>query len=437
MNYNDAISFIRTVHNNGTKLGLERTKRLTELLGNPQEDYRIVHVAGTNGKGSTCNMIHDVLVASGYKTGLFISPHLEEYTERIQINKVPIDRESLTRIAEIVKEKIDIMRGEGIDELTEFEVITAIGFKYFQEQKIDVLVLEVGMGGRYDASNAIHESILSVITSVGLDHTEFLGNTLKEVAYEKAGIIKENSQVAVYPQSREVVDVILQEAGKKHAALYLADSEDARLINSDLTGQTFEYRKKDVFDLPEVRINFLGEHQLRNAVTAVLALELLKKSGFSITEENILKGLAGCTYAGRFEVISKHPLIILDGGHNKDGIEVFAKTVSENLKGRKLTLFYGMLRDKNPETVLDYLHAISKKIYTLTPDSDRAMDSAELAQLIKNRIGIEAVPLKDDAEIIPLVESLEEDEAAAFVGSLYMIGKIRTLIRKHITEKAY
>lgn len=428
MNYEQAISYIRAVHNNGTKLGLERGMRLAELLGNPQDSYKIVHVAGTNGKGSTSNMIHDVLAESGYKTGLFISPHLEEFTERIQINKIPIDKESLVRITGIVKEKIDIMHEEGFGEFTEFEVVTAIGFKYFQEQKIDVLVLEVGMGGRHDASNVIKNSIVSVITSISLDHTEYLGNTLGEIALEKAGIIKENSNVVIYPQQNEIVDVIVEEAKSKNSKVYLADPENIRIIKSDLTGQTFEYLKKDVFRLDELKINFLGEHQIYNAATVLLALEVIKKAGFNITEQSIVSGLEGSRYPGRFEIISESPVIILDGAHNINGIEYFSRAVSKNFKDKKITLFYGMLKDKNPESVLSYLFPISKKIYTLTPNSPRAMSSHEMAELIKRHTDVETVALGYAEDIIDIIDSMDKDEVAAFVGSLYMIGEVRTII---------
>lgn len=429
MNYEQSIEFIRAVHNNGTKLGLQRNGRLTELLGNPQSSYKIVHVAGTNGKGSTCNMIHDVLMASGYKTGLFISPHLEEFTERIQINKVTIDRDSLARIATLVKEKIEIMYNEGYDELTEFEVITAIGFKYFEEQKIDILVLEVGMGGRHDASNVIKESLVSLITTIGFDHTEFLGDTLEKIAFEKAGIIKENSNVVIYPQDEIIKNVIKEEAKLKNSSVFEADANNINRICSDLSGQTVKYLKNDVFNLPELKINFLGTHQLYNAVTALLALEVLKKANLNITEESIKYGFANCRYAGRFEIISKEPVIILDGGHNQNGIEHFSKTINENFENKKIILFYGMLKDKNPETVLDYLIPHCEKVYTLTPNSYRAMSAIEMAELIKDRYDISVTPLESLDEAIEVIQQLDLDDVAAFVGSLYLIGEARTKLK--------
>jgi len=432
VNYEQAIDFIRAVHNNGTKLGLKRNIRLTQLLGNPQNSYKIIHVAGTNGKGSICNMIHDVLVVSGYKTGLFISPHLEEFTERIQINKNPIDRDSLTRITQLVKEKIDIMYEEGYDELTEFEVITAIGLKYFEEQKIDILVLEVGMGGRYDASNVVKDTLVSVVASISLDHTEYLGNTLGEIAFEKAGIIKENSNVVVYPQEEEIINVIKQEAKEKNACYYQADKKKIRKIKSDLTGQTFSYLKTDVFNLPELKINFLGNYQLYNVLTVLQTLEVIKNTGYNITEENIIKGLANCHYAGRFEILCEKPVIILDGGHNINGIEYFSKTVVENFGKKKIVLFYGMLRDKNPESVLDYLMPLCKKVYTVTPNSPRAMNSIELAKLIEKHFELDVTPLIKVDEIFNILENVDKDEVVAFVGSLYMIGEVRTLLKNYL-----
>ncbi|MGD9569890.1 MAG: folylpolyglutamate synthase/dihydrofolate synthase family protein [Sedimentibacter sp.] len=434
MNYEQSIEFIRAVHNNGTNLGLQRNRRLTELLGNPQNSYKIVHVAGTNGKGSTCNMLHDVLMASGYKTGLFISPHLEEFTERIQINHVPIDRNSLARIATLVKEKIEIMYTEGYDKLTEFEIITAIGFKYFEEQKIDILILEVGMGGRYDASNVIEKSLVSVITTIGLDHTEFLGNTLEKVAYEKAGIIKENSNVVIYPQDDIVKNVIKAEAKLKNSAVFEVDANNINRISSDLSGQTFEYMKKDVFYLPKLKMNFLGTYQLYNAATALLALEVLKSQGLNITEESIKQGLANCRYAGRFEVINNEPVIILDGGHNQNGIEHFAKTINENFKDKKIILFYGMLKDKNPETVLDYIIPVCERVYTITPDSYRAMSATELAKLISIRYDVPVTPLASFDEAIEILNNLNLSDVAAFVGSLYLIGEARTKLKKIYNE---
>lgn len=431
MNYEEALQFIHSTYKFGSKLGLQNITKLTELLGNPQNSYKIIHVAGTNGKGSTCNIIHDVLMASGYKTGLFISPYLEEFTERIQINKQQIDKDSLARITGIIKDKIDIMLKEGYNHPTEFEVITAIGFKYFQEQKIDILILEVGLGGRFDATNVVSNTLISVITSISYDHMEYLGDTLEKIAFEKAGIIKENSGVVIYPQENNIVSTIKNVAKSKNATVYEIKKEEIKKIKGDLSGQWFKYLKDDVFNLPAVKMNFLGEHQLYNALTALRTLEIVKSAGYNITEESIIQGFNSCRFAGRFEVLRTNPVIILDGGHNINGVEYFSKAVKENFGDNKIILFFGMLKDKNPEDVLPFILPLCKEIYTLTPDNPRAMSASELSVLIKKHSDLKAIPLDSYDEIIPLIKHIDKNDYAAFVGSLYMIGKVRTLLKNN------
>jgi len=432
MNYNEAMDFIHSTNKFGSQLGLDKITKLTELIGNPQDKYKIIHVAGTNGKGSTSKIIHDVLVSSGYKTGLFISPYLEEFTERIQINKVYIDKDSLARITTLVKEKIDIMIAEGYSHPTEFEVVTAIGFKYFEEQGIDFLVLEVGLGGRFDATNVVKDSLISIITSISYDHMQYLGDTLEKIAFEKSGIIKENSKVVIYPQSDNIKNVIKEQAKLKNSTIYEVEAKYIKKIKGDISGQTFKYLKDDIFSLNELKINLLGEHQLYNTVTALCALEILKKLGYNITESSIEKGLKGCYFAGRFEIINKEPIIVLDGAHNINGIECFSKAVKEYFNDNKIILFYGMLEDKNPNDVVDYLIPLSKEIYTLTPNNSRAMSSNDMADLIKKHSNIKVTPLQKNDEIINIVKSFNKNEIIAFVGSLYMIGDVRTLLRNNL-----
>lgn len=434
MNYEQAIEFIHSTYKFGSNLGLERIKRLMELLNNPQNSYKIIHVAGTNGKGSTCSLIHDVLMEAGYKAGLFISPYLEEFTERIQINKNHIDKESLSRITSLVKDKIDIMISEGYDHPTEFEVVTAIGFKYFEEQNIDFLILEVGLGGRFDATNVINKPLVSVITSISYDHMEQLGDTLEKIAFEKAGIIKEGSNVVIYPQADNITNVIKDIAINKKAVIYEVNPQHIEKVKSDITGQLLKYLKNDVFDLPKLKINLLGGHQILNALTALLALEIIKKEGYNISNENIINGFSNCRFPGRFEIINKNPLIILDGGHNIDGINQFVKTIKEYFFDKKTVLFFGILKDKNPDEVLELLLPISKEIYTLTPFSPRALKATELAKLIKNHSNINVTSLESYDEILPIIKNANKDDVIAFAGSLYMIGSVRTLLKNLLDQ---
>lgn len=430
MNYKESIDFIHSTYKFGSKLGLDNIRKLTELLGNPQDSFKIIHIAGTNGKGSTSNMIHDVLMSSGYKVGLFISPFLEKFTERIQINKTHIDEISLAKITTLVKGQIDKMILEGYNHPTEFEVVTAIGLKYFEEQKIDFLVLEVGLGGRFDATNVVKNSLVSVITSISYDHTEYLGDTLEEIAFEKAGIIKEYSHVVIYPQEENIINVIKKQAKIMNSVAHETDKINIEQMSSDLSGQIFKYLKTDVFDLPKLKINLLGEHQLYNCLTALRVFEIMKELGYKITEESIVTGLSICHFPGRFEIISHKPLIILDGGHNINGIEYFSKAIRQYFGNKKIILFYGMLQDKKPDNVIDYLVALSKEIYTLTPNNPRAIKAEDMANLIKNHSDIKVTAINEKKIIIDIIKNTQEDEIIAFVGSLYMIGDVRTLLKK-------
>ncbi len=430
MNYEEAIEYIHSTYKFGSKLGLDRIKRLMDLLGNPQNSYKTIHVAGTNGKGSTCSLIYEVLVESGYKTALFISPYLEEFTERIQINKENIDKESLARITALVKEKITLMIGEGYDHPTEFEIVTAVGFKYFQEQNVDFLVLEVGLGGRFDASNIVEKPLVCIITSISYDHMDQLGDTLEKIAFEKAGIIKEGSPVVIYPQADNITNVIKEAAKQKNAPVCQTCAHNIKKTSSDISGQKFKYLKRDVFDLPEMKIGLLGDHQLLNALTALSALELIKKEAFNISSESLVKGFSNCRFPGRFEIINKSPLIILDGGHNIDGINSFTRTLKEYV-GEKTTFFFAILKDKNPEEALKLFLPLAKEIYTLTPMSPRALKASDLAELIKKHTKIKVTPLDNYEDILPLIKNAEKNDIMAFSGSLYMIGNVRTILRNN------
>lgn len=429
MNYEEAIQFIHSTYKFGSRLGLKNITRLMELLGNPQDNINIIHVAGTNGKGSTCSLINEVLIDAGYKTGLYISPYLEEFNERIQINSHPIDNDSLSRITALVKDKIDTMLSDGYEHPTEFEVVTAIGFKYFQEENIDFLVLEVGLGGRFDATNVVKKPLLSVITSISYDHMEYLGDTLEKIAFEKAGIIKEGVPVIIYPQAANIKNVIKEVATQKNSLVYEANENYIKKIKSNITGQWFEYLKKDVFNIEELKINLLGEYQLLNSVTALLALEIIKMKGYNINDENVKNGFLNCRFPGRFEIINKAPLIIIDGGHNIDGINNFSKTIKSYFKDEKIILFFGILKDKNPEEVIKYLLPLAKEIYTLTPNSPRALNSRELSDLIKQTYKKTTIPLESYEDILPIIKNSDKNDIFAFVGSLYMIGAVRKLLK--------
>lgn len=439
MNYEEALEFIHNTYKFGEKIGLENITALLKELGDPQKGLKYVHVAGTNGKGSTCAMLSNVLVNAGYKTGLYISPYLEEFTERMQINNTPIDKKLLAELTEEVKAAIDRMLEKGLAHPSEFEVVTAIGFLFFAREKADIVILEVGMGGRMDATNVIETNEAAVIVSLSYDHQQYLGNTLEEIAFEKAGIIKENDDVMVYALNPEsTVEVIKKQAEKKNARVHVCNKDYIKKVSADIDSQTVEYLNPDsVLGVKTLKLALLGEHQLYNALNALYALEILKKKGWEITPEAIETGFAGVKFTGRFEILHKDPVILIDGGHNIDGITAFTNNIKQYFKGEKVVLFYGMLKDKQVDDSIKLLTSIAKKMYTLTPQEEgRAIPAKQMAEIIKRDYPeMEVTSLESFKEIDDHIDLSQKDEVYAFTGSLYMIGEARTEINRFLAEK--
>jgi dihydrofolate synthase/folylpolyglutamate synthase len=426
MNYNEAIEYIHSTYRFGSKLGLDNIKKLLDKLDNPQNGLRIIHVAGTNGKGSISAMIRSVLTASGYKTGFFISPYLERFTERIQIDNEEISEEDLAQNTHDVKIAVDKLLQEGCNHPTEFEIVTAIGFLYFKRKNIDFLVLEVGLGGRFDATNVIEDSLISVISSISLEHTQYLGDTIEKIAYEKAGIIKNDNKVVLYPQSREAMEVVKKQAELKNSKVFVPDL--ANLIKT--SDEKFKYQG-EYFELKNFKTNFIGEHQQINMAVAIKTIEILFELGFKIEAENIRHGLESAFMPGRFELVHNNPDIIIDCAHNYDGLKAFTKTIKNIKKDKRLLLFIGMLDDKKPETIPVELIKLSDKIYTLTPDNPRGIPSDKLSKIISKKYKVESITSLDSYdEAAKLALSQNNNYISAFVGSFYMVGNIRTILKK-------
>ncbi|MBR6802030.1 MAG: bifunctional folylpolyglutamate synthase/dihydrofolate synthase [Eubacteriaceae bacterium] len=438
MNYNEAVEYIHSTYKFGSKLELVNIKELLRRLGSPHEKLKFVHVAGTNGKGSTSTMISYVLKEAGYNTGLYISPYLERFNERMQMNNVPIADDLLVEIVEMVKKAIGEMVADGFNHPTEFEVVTATGMKFFEISKADIVVLEVGMGGKFDATNSIPSAEAAVITTIGFDHMMYLGDTLEAIAGEKAGIIKEGYDVSVYClNSDSVFNVIKEKADSVNATAHRCDVNDIEPISASIEGQVVRYKKKDsVLGVDVLELALLGEHQMYNALNVLGALEILKKRGWNITPEAVRSGLKNVRFTGRFEMLCKEPIIFIDGGHNIEGITAFTGNVEKYFPGKKVNLFYGMLKDKQIGESLDLLTRISKRVYTLTPDeADRAVTAQEMKEFIDaNYEGVEAVALDSFDEVRNCIDFTKKDEIYAFTGSLYMIGEARTLLTKLIEE---
>lgn len=424
MNYEETVKKICSYERCGIRLGLDRIKKLLELMGNPQDKVMFIHVAGTNGKGSICTIISSVMKECGHKTGLYLSPGVEDFRERIQVNGKMIDKVSLVNTAKKVFDIIENIKDDDF-KITAFEIITAIAFQYFMKQKCDIVVLETGLGGRLDATNVIKSPIVSVITSISFDHTNILGDTLEKIAFEKSGIIKENCPVVVYPDQDEcVINVIKNQAELRKSPVFIARKEDVKYISSDLfLGTKFWYDKQ------EYTMSFLGEHQLKNVATALLVLKIIGKY-FSISKEGVAKGIENARIPARIELLSKNPVVLLDGAHNVSGVEVLRDVLLKNCKSKNLIGIVGMLRDKDVETSFSKILPIFKKLTLVKPDNKRAMDLHEESNIAKkyNKNISYSLDLEDTLKLE--LSMLDKNDILVIFGSLYLCSDVKSIMRK-------
>lgn len=426
MNAQEALDYIHGTLRFGSKPGLETIGLLAEKLGNPQDDLKFIHVAGTNGKGSTCAYIASMLQAQGYKTGLYISPYVEVFNERIQINRQYIKDEDLAWAVEKVKEKADEIISEGLRSPTEFELVTATALLYYKKEKCDFVVWETGLGGRFDATNIVRNTLCAVITNIGFDHTAILGNTLAKIAFEKAGIIKEGTDVVLYDQSDEVKNVIRKVCEEKHANLFVVDFNDICITESSIKGYEF-----DKGSHTGLRITLLGEHQLKNASVAIKVCEILQKQGIKISEESVRIGLMKTRWQARAEVIREKPLIIVDGGHNPQCAESLRDLLKKHFPETRPVFLYGSLVDKDYQSVSEILFQNAKQVITISTKGERGLSAHDLAKTV-NRYCNQVFPHDTIKEAVEFCKnnSSEEDVIVVF-GSLTFLAEIR----KEIIEK--
>lgn len=430
MTVKEAIEYINAHGWSQKKVGLERTTELLERLGNPHKELRFVHVAGSNGKGSTCAMLERILREAGYRTGFFPSPYIEDFRERIQVSGECISEEALCEITGLVRAEADDME----DHPSQFELITAIGMIYFCRQKCDIVILEVGLGGEFDATNVIDAPEVAVITHIGLEHTEYLGDMQAKIARTKAGIIKTGSDVVLYENDPEVMEVVEEVCRARKCPLHIARFSRIEVLSSTLEGQSFILHaaesKEESHDV-ELKLSLLGEYQLHNAVTALTAVEVLRGRGFVITEEAVKEGLAKTEWPARFEVLSREPLFILDGGHNPQCAEALAKSIETYLPEfiGQLILLMGILADKDYEKIIDTLAPFAGEFVCVTPDSGRALPAEELAEKLKEK-GLAATACTDVKEGVTLslgkASSAGKMVPVVVFGSLYLAGEIRS-----------
>lgn len=428
MNYNEALQFIHESHKFGMRLGLDNIKKLLELLGDPQNNLKIIHVAGTNGKGSTCSFISSILKESGYKVGLYTSPFLETFTERIRVNGENISKEEVGKIVSLIKEKIEIMVSEGYSYPTEFEIVTAMAFYYYNQEKVDFVALEVGLGGRYDATNVIDKPVVSAITSISLDHTGILGDTLGKIAFEKGGIIKEDCPTIVYPQQEEASEVIKNICAEKKSKYIECDFKNIETKSSNINSQIYNCNINGK-ELRDLEIKLIGAHQIKNSIVALNVIEYLNSIKITnISEENIRKGLLETKWPGRIEKISENPMFIIDGAHNEEGAKSLANSIDKYFENKNKILVIGMLEDKDIESVLDLLIPKFNKVITTTPDNPRAIDANKLKEKIE-RYNIEVTCEPNIKEAVDYALKISnKDDVIISAGSLYMIGNVRTII---------
>ena len=420
MTANEAIAYIENFTWSTTRLGLGRTRALLSALGDPQKKLKFVHVAGSNGKGSTCAMVERILRCAGYKTGMYISPYLQDFCERIQISGENIPGEDLAAITERVRVIADAME----DHPSQFELVTAIGMEYFASRHCDIVVLEVGMGGELDSTNAIDAPEVAVITNIGLEHTEYLGHTLGEIASAKAGIIKPGCDCVCYRSEDEVLDVVRRVCEEKSVPFHLAVFDRAEVLSASLEGQTFRWKGE------EYRLALLGPHQIRNAAVALTVIETLRARGWEIPREAVRRGLWEVRWPARLEVLGRGPLFLLDGGHNPQCAQALAESLCSLMPGRKAVFLTGVLADKDYPGIMAPLLPFASEFICLTPVSPRALPGEKLADYLRGR-GISARAANDIPEGIRLALSAAGEKGTVVaVGSLYMAGAVRTAFPK-------
>ena len=439
----NAIEKIHQFNRFGSRLGLERMTVLLEKLGNPHEDLDVIHVAGTNGKGSVCKYLEEGLSACGYKVGLYTSPFIERFNERIRLGGQDISDEDLQSFTDRVLKASDEMVVEGLDSPTEFEVVTAIAFLYFKEKGADITVLEVGLGGSGDSTNVVKSPLACAITSISFDHMDRLGNTLAEIARDKAGIIKPSVPIVSNVPEREAAKEIAKKAYENDSKLYDISGNKFMIFDETPFSQKVSMEVLGT-DYSDVEISMTGKHQGENLKTALTIIEILRRERkIKIERSKLYEGLKKAAQPGRFEVLiggaescrdggempTSQAMVIIDGAHNEAGARALHETVSRYFDGKRILLVTGMLADKQVDEILKSFTAITDKMIITEPDNPRKLTVDELGETL-NEMGIEPLKAKTAKEAVELAESMKNDyDLILFAGSLYLIGDVRRIVR--------
>ncbi len=429
MEYKEALGKIEDLRKYGSQPGLERVRMLLDMMGNPQDKLKFLHVAGTNGKGSVCAVVSSVLGASGYTTGLFTSPFITDLREQIQVNGNMISEEEFAEIAEYVFAFSDRLFERKII-ITEFEFTMAAAFEFFCRKNCDVTVLEVGMGGLLDSTNVIKSPLCAVLTPISLDHTGVLGKTLTEIAKHKCGVIKEGTQVVSALQEYDVQRVLEETCCEKNVPFMYADTKSIQVLNQSLLGTEIQYKGEE-YTLP-----LLGKHQVDNLSVSLCVLDVLKSKSFeSITSDSIREGIKNAKNPARFEVVGEYPTVIIDGAHNPEGMRTFANTLKSLLPDKKGVLVFSMLKDKDVQTSLEYIKGMFSKVYTVNINNPRAMSAKELAEICSSYFDdSEACEESEYALKKAFDKARTEGTHLCVCGSLYLASQIRPYILKAVRE---
>lgn len=419
MTYEEALTYIHSVCWMGTIPGLGRTRELLARIGNPEKKLKFVHIAGTNGKGSTAAMTASILQKAGCRTGLYTSPYLIRFNERMSVDGQDIPDDTLAEITEFIKPHAEAMA----EHPTEFELVTAIAMEYFARQGCDIVCLEVGLGGLLDSTNVIDPPEVAVITNIGLDHTELLGNTLPEIAQNKAGIIKEGCQVVTYRGDADVEAVYEKTCRERNAVWRKPDFTQITLKEHSFAGQVFDYGS-----YKNLRIPLLGEHQLKNAAVVLTIVDALRTKGWNIPEECVYEGMESVRWPCRFELLRREPVFIVDGGHNPQCLEALAANVRDYLAGQDITALTGVMADKDYAHMYETMSPLVSRYVTVTPNNPRSLPAADLAAFLE-RVGKPATACETvEQGVLEAVKQAGKDGVVLAFGSLYMAGDVRNIV---------
>lgn len=412
MNYTQALEYIHSVSWKGSVPGLSRIKELLLRMGNPEKGLLCIHIGGTNGKGSTSALLTSILCAAGYTVGSFTSPYVRTFNERIAINGKPVSNYMLTKGVEAAKPHADKMS----DRPTEFELISAVGFEIFRRKKVDIVVLEVGLGGRFDSTNVIEKPLASVITGIAFDHMQILGDTLSKIAWEKAGIIKDSCPTVTARLDREAAEVIEKEAREKNSQVFTVTPENINVISNTLDGIVMDYG-----GFKNIKTRLIGSYQPLNIALVCEVVKVLRYAGIKIDEKALYTGIASTKWPARFELLSKSPVTVFDGGHNEEGVKGAIDTAVRVFGGKKPILLTGVMADKSYDHMVKIIAPNVTEVFTLKPDNPRSLDAASLAAVYE-RHGVKA--FANDSIKASLKAALKRATEAGLplliLGSLYL-----------------